>query len=493
MKMMQVVWCAIGAAALGAMGGGAAAQPISIRVEVSAHTTAPLHSYALGEVGDWFLFFGGISGQGLHNLAGGADPGFLPPSFPVKIFNTDVIAFNPQTGAVLTGPIAGLPGEARLALTVTNAASVQTGQTLHIYGGYGPTADGSDWDTRASVTSVDLPQVLAALQGAQPVPGAAFTVQPSDDARVAGATIVRLDAQRYALIGGSLFLGDYAGNTPFANLYAEAVHIFDSSISVTTPVRSFFGATLHRRDMNALPMTYLTTEGAARPGFAIAGGVFLNGFFVWKTPLFYRDGDPGTTDEFFFQQQMNQYESGALSFYSVRLDENRQIMLGGISASRFENGQFVGDFNVPWVTDITQVRVRGGVYLEESVIGHTPLPTTNVQTVLADRVPRAPNGQILLDEMPPAEILIARIPAGLRAAEPAGAPATFASGQVWEVYATVGLPGDINRDGRVDGGDLSFILSAWGTDATRPDVVFDGVVGVADLSYVLARYGDSAP
>ncbi|RMH23618.1 MAG: hypothetical protein D6693_11250, partial [Planctomycetota bacterium] len=129
-------------------------RPISIRVEVSEHTIPPVHSYSLGESGDWFVILGGISGQGLHDLAGGADPGVLPPSFPVNVFNTDAIAYNHRTGAVLTAPVSTLPEPVRQALTQTNAASVQIGQTLLIYGGYGPTADGSDWDTRATVTSV---------------------------------------------------------------------------------------------------------------------------------------------------------------------------------------------------------------------------------------------------------------------------------------------------------------------------------------------------
>lgn len=488
-------WWAIGlcAAVIGLPTPGAHAQPLTFRIEVSPFTAPPRHSYAAGEVGDWFLFFGGISGQGLHSLVGGGEPGAVPPSFPVGVFSDQIAAFNYRTGEVLTSPVNLLPPDARLALTITNMPSVQVGSDLLIYGGFGPTADGADWDTRRTVTRVNLPAVLAALQQGDPAPASAFTVQTAPDARVAGATIVRLDAQRYALIGGSLFLGDYAGNTPFANLYSESVHIYDAGVSITTPVRSFSGATLHRRDMNALPMTYSSVEGPPVPGFAIAGGVFQNGFFVWENPLFYRDGDPGATDEFFFLQKMNQYESGALSFYSQRLDENRQILFGGISSSRFVDGAFVPDIGVPWVTDITQVRVRGGMYLDETVIGQTPLPTTNVHTFVAPRIPRLPNGQILLDELPASEALIARMPCGLRATEPAAAPITVASGAVWNIYATFGLPGDVNRDGRVDGVDIAYLLSAWGSDATVPDFDLSGVVGPEDLTYLLARFGSTSP
>lgn len=455
----------------------------------------PLHSYGFGELGDWYFFFGGLSGMGLHSLIQGAKPGTAPPSFPFNVFSREIIAFNHETGETLTSGIDHLPTDVRLALTVTNVPSVQIDDTVHLYGGYGPNADETDWVTRTTVTSVDLPDLLASMQLGNPAPASAFTSQQSPESQVAGAIIVKMgdNGRKYALIGGSNFIGDYAGNTPFLNIYAEAAQLFDADSSVATPYLTLSGSTLHRRDMNALPMTYPDGQGGTRTGFAIAGGVFQNGFFVWQTPLYYAEGDADVTDAFLFEQRMNQYEAGALSFYSTSDDENRQILFGGISDARWENGMFVSDFMVPWVTDITQVRVQSGMYLDETVIGQTPLPTTNAHTPIAEGIPTFPNGQIDLDALPANEVLVARIPGGLRAVEPAGTPLTYASGDVYEIYVTYGVRGDINRDGVVNGSDLAELLANWGTSATVPDLQFDGVINGADLATLLALWGNNTP
>lgn len=473
----------------------ATAQPLNFRIETAEHSMPPLHSYGFGELGDWYFFFGGISGQGLHSLIQGGEPGQFPPSFPVNIFNDEIIAFNHETGETLTSGIDHLPTDTRLQMFVTNVPSIQFDDVVHIYGGYGPNATDDDWETRTTVTSVNLTQLLAAMQMGQPAPMGAFVTQAATGAQVTGAIIIRMgdNGRKYALIGGSNFIGDYAGNTPFLNLYSEKAQLFDADVSITTPYKTLEGSTLHRRDMNALPMTYPDGQGGTMTGFAIAGGVFQNGFFIWRNPLSYRDGDKNVTDELFFEQRMNQYEAGALSFYSETDDENRQVLFGGISESRWENDMFVSDPVVPWVTDITQIRVQGGMYLDETVIGNTPLPTTNAHTVIAEGIPTYPNGQINLDAMPANEVLIARLPGGLRAAEPAGTPMTFASGDVYEIYATYGVRGDINRDGVVNGSDLAELLANWGSTATVPDLQFDGVINGADLATLLALWGNDTP
>lgn len=48
---------------------------------------------------------------------------------------------------------------------------------------------------------------------------------------------------------------------------------------------------------------------------------------------------------------------------------------------------------------------------------------------------------------------------------------------------------DINGDGVVDAGDLSILLSAWGTSAANADLDYDGMVGASDLAILLSRWG----
>jgi hypothetical protein len=70
---------------------------------------------------------------------------------------------------------------------------------------------------------------------------------------------------------------------------------------------------------------------------------------------------------------------------------------------------------------------------------------------------------------------------------------TFASGDVYEIYATYGVRGDINRDGVVNGSDLAELLANWGSTATVPDLQFDGVINGADLATLLALWGNDTP
>lgn len=49
--------------------------------------------------------------------------------------------------------------------------------------------------------------------------------------------------------------------------------------------------------------------------------------------------------------------------------------------------------------------------------------------------------------------------------------------------------GDINGDGRVDGGDLAELLGAWGSSDLNADVNGDGIVDGRDLAELLGNWG----
>ena len=49
-------------------------------------------------------------------------------------------------------------------------------------------------------------------------------------------------------------------------------------------------------------------------------------------------------------------------------------------------------------------------------------------------------------------------------------------------------PGDLNGDGRVDGADLTILLSDWGASGTDSDLNGSGMVGGEDLAILLANW-----
>lgn len=469
--------------------GSASAQSLSFRTEASSLPFTELHSYAMGELGDDVLFFAGISGFGLHNL-------FAPPgvdTFALPAYNHDVHLVDQASGQLYTGSLAHFSPAMQEALRVTNPGFIQIGDTLHIYGGYGPLNSGTEWTTRDAVMSIDLVAVRDALESAMPVPESAFSVATSAAAKVAGGAIVKQGAT-FALVGGSDFYGDYQDRDgPWNNTYSDSAQIFDPTVSMTTPVQTLFDpASLHRRDLNVLPLTLDDGLGGTVDGWTIAGGVF-NAVFPWENPVTYKDGDAAAAVDFGFEQKLNQYDAPNGVFYSETTGDNRIFILGGLSFYTWDGNDFINDFAVPWITDVSEITVGDdGLFVpgSEKVIGQTVLPVTNAHIKLRPNMPVNANGQILIDDLPHFEHLLGRFFGGVAAVEPAGAPDTYASSTVYNVYVTVGLPGDVDKDGDVDFSDLNAVLSAYGTSGTSPaDLNLDGNVGFTELNALLSNFG----
>ncbi len=477
----------------------ASAQPLSVRWEATALPFSPLHSYTAGHLGDSVLFFTGISGQGLHNLVQGNG---TIVAFPLSVFSDQVHMVDTGSSTLYSGSIAHFSEAMRNRLRITNAAEIQLGDTLYIYGGYGPIEGVSEWYTYASVVAVDLVAVDAALRANSPIPESAFTVLPSTAAQVAGASMIRMGGM-FALIGGSNFEGDYGlgfnNPQPFTNTYSDRVHIFDSSVSMTVPQETFVDPYwLHRRDMMAAPITLSNGEGGTRYGFTVPGGVF-NAVFPWENPLTYGVGDTEVATDVNFIQRMNQYEAGRVSLFSESAGANRIVLMGGITFQVYDEvfKEWYYDFTIPWSDTITELTCINGAYVADSEIsiGETPLPVSNARFILAANMPTNVNEQIMLDDMPHNEHLIGRIYGGLAADSPSPEPPTWAASVVYNVYMAVGVRGDVNKDGVVNFSDLNILLGQYNQVGSLlpADLNLDGTVNFADLNVVLSNFNSTTP
>lgn len=477
-----------------ATAGAALAQDVSFRFEAATDQFTPLHSYAYAKLPGYKFFFGGISGQGMHDVVEGGGT----VSFPLGVFNNNVYMLDESTNTLYSAPTASLSQANREMLRFTTAQYIQLGETLYLYGGYGALDNAVEWTTKPSVMSADLEEIKDALLASQPLDDTMFSMQTAPLARAAGGIIVKL-GDKFALVGGSNFTGDYGLGvdqvSPFQNQYTRAVHVFDPGVSMTTPDESFFdGYALRRRDGNVMPVTLPDGNGGTKPGFVVAAGVFRNGFDIWEEPLLYGVGDSAVHFEQTFLQKANQYETANVSLYSESDAENRIIIFGGITYWLYdEKFGWFQDFTFPWTDQISEYSITNGQFVmdSEEVIGRTPLPFTNTHTILRSNIPQNGNGQILIDDMPHNEILIGKIYGGLFAQEPAPAPTTFASSTVYNLYMTVGVPGDVNKDGLVNFADLNVVLSQFGGPGSA-DMNLDGVVSFADLNAVLSNFGAGA-
>lgn len=449
--MMTVrTWPRIGAVCLLAgsacMAGFAAAQDLSISVEVAQDRSfVPIQSYAVGEVGDHAIFVSGLRNLGLHVFGANA--------FPVSLFNDQITVVNTATGAIAEGGIGHLPQAIRLALLQTAPGFIQYDDTLYLYGGYGPTK--KSYDTRPTVTAIDLAAVRDAVLASQPVPASAFAVMASKSSQTTGPAMAKLENGRFVLVGGTRFAGEYASANE-VNEYRESVYVFDRTVSMSMPVEMFTmdggggESPLHRRDVNVLPLTVSDGNGGTRAGYTVTTGAFQNGSFLWTQPLYWAEGDAEITMDADFTQHQSNYTTARVSLYSENKGENRQIHFSGISAYDYANGEYLQNFFSPWTAEINELTVDDSGFVAENIIGSMPWPLSNSDLVIEHSMPVNDRGQILLDGLPrDTPTLIGRIYGGIAAEKPGDFPATYGSDDVYNVFLTVtdpaGTPADLTN------------------------------------------------
>lgn len=327
------------------------------------------HSGVVGIYKGLWVFISGRM-NGMHGFDG--DP------FPPDEQNTNIYVVNPRTGVTYSRSLkdrsSGLNQQQIDTLSVTSSQGYQDGETLYMSGGYGVDTATGTFGTKPVLTAFYLPGIVK------------WVTQPSST-----ETVVKNMRQLYnpvfQITGGEMFkLGDvtqliFGQNfdgvyTPNSNGdYSEQVRQFKIknkagilAVDILNPIPRNPDVNFRRRDLNIVP-ALLHKNNKFQYGLIAYAGVFTPTNGVWTVPVVIdQTGHPvmkNPDSPTAFKQGMNQYVSATASLYSKKTMDMYHIFLGGISYGFFTNGVFQTDDEIPFINQVTTVRMdRNGIFTQ---------------------------------------------------------------------------------------------------------------------------------
>jgi hypothetical protein len=456
-------------------------------VEVSFPGAPALHSFAAAQLDGKWLFIGGRT-NGIHSF----DP--LPiNNFPPSQANHWVWVVDPgQSRATsvdlysITPPL-GLIADA---LSSNNAQSFQDGHTLYIIGGYGYNRSTNLMQTFPTLTAINVPGIIAAVESGTTENFASHIRQSEPDERlkVTGGELEKI-GENYFLVFGQRFDGLYnpadVGND---QQYTDEVRIFTIVDDGTNPPSIANYTTIpappsepgdpqpnqfHRRDLNVVP-AIRSPNGT--PGINVYGGVFTTAFTPYLNPI-YIDSDGSAHSAAIdraFNQYMNQYDTARMALFDTAQGNLYTVFFGGISygvlgpdgassaqeraeprvpyadliqvEAKSDASGFRLDPNIPFIDQTTAITLRADGTSQQCVLARrhqlklTPqqlLPErlgTNARILPAPDVPAFDNGVIKLRSLQ-GPTLVGYMYGGMRTtdANPTGTGQSFASNRVFKV------------------------------------------------------------
>ena len=316
-------------------------------VPVSVPDFPGLHSYAFAQYEGKWLIIGGRK-DGLH-----ARQPFN--SFPASQNNTDIFVIDVANAQFWSASVDALPVNIKEQLQSTNMNFHQEQDTLYIIGGYAYSQTTDDHITYPYLTSVNIPELINAIQNNQTI--TPYFKQIQDDIfAVTGGHLEKLNSLFY-LVGGHRFDGRYnpMGNPTYTQEYTNQIRKFsiDNSgaqlsysdyTAITDPVH------LRRRDYNLLPQIFPDGE----QGFTISSGVFqINADLPFLYPVDITEG--GHTPNTSFNQYLSNYHSPVACLYDSADNNMHSIFFGGMSQYYYQNGNLIQDDLVPFVSTISRL------------------------------------------------------------------------------------------------------------------------------------------
>lgn len=327
-----------------------------------------LHSGLVGIYkGQWIFIAGRLNG--LHGFNG--DP------FPPDLQNTSIYVVNPETGKVMSRSLkdssSGLTQQQIDTLSVTSPQGYQDSTTLYMTGGYGVDTATGTFGTKPVLTAINLPGIVQ------------WVTVPADKSQSVVRNIRQIYNPIFQITGGKMyklgnvtqlifgqnFTGVYTDSSN--GDYSEQVRQFQIknngnqfSVDIYPSKPLHPDANFRRRDLNIRP-ALLNDNNLLKYGFVAFAGVFTPTSGVWTVPVVIdATGNPTMADPALpttFKQAMNHYTSAATTLYSKKDANTYHLFFGGMSYGYFSNGVFETDSEVPFINQVTTVKMdKGGQF-----------------------------------------------------------------------------------------------------------------------------------
>jgi hypothetical protein len=388
---------------------------------------AGLQAYVAGSYkNEWILLAGRT--YGLH--------GFSGDTFPTSAQNTQVYVINLSTGSIisrsLTDPASKLSQEQIDQLSVTNALFFQGdgSSTLYMVGGYGINTATGQYETKTTLTAIDIPNLIKWVKQKPKCKSLARCLRQVSNPllQVTGGLLYQSNSHQPYLLGlGQNFIGSYIDTTS-NGIYTHQIRPFQiidtgkkllvQPYSQPTPSPAY-----RRRDLNIVPV--IKKEGPSlQEGYVALGGVFTPGdnFGAWTIPIeIAPDGSSSMLSSKPFAQGMNNYQCPNIGLYSNKTHDMYTILFGGISFLYSQGGgfyvpggSFIEDSELGFTNDVTTIRIDSSGHYEQYFMSATfPTITPTFGTAPgpallfgagalffpADNLPHYPNGVIALDKV----------------------------------------------------------------------------------------------
>jgi len=390
-----------------------------------------IHSYVSAIYdGKWLLLAGRTNG--MHTFNNNSD------NFPPNKQNTTVYVVDPRHQTVafksLDDSTSGLTQNQIDLLSVTSCEFYQHEKTLYVAGGYGVDTATGLFNTKDSLTAIDIPGFMHWVTSSSNEETAVQHIRQTSNPllQVTGGYMSRVNEHLTLLVFGQNFTTFY---TPGTNgIYTEQVRRFhlvdDGKKLIIHPKESEApNPNYRRRDLNVVPIIQKSHEFYLS-GYAALSGVFTLTGGAWTVPVLI--SSEGTTsmadpdDPNTFKQGMNNYACPTIGLFCKKSHKMYVVICGGISYGSFHDGVFTKDPKLPFINQLTTVEInKEGVFKQFIMEDKYPVVLTpndkhrlrfgaGAQFLPVGGLPAYKNGVLKLNKLEQERVLLGYIVGGIQ-------------------------------------------------------------------------------